>query len=209
MFYNFTLSKNGYDEHSAEQTKCWGAVGLQASGGPGLPPAAHDQKGKWPLDRGGGGSALHLNWRRLTKRSVGFISDFLFSLDHNVLYVIQILIKICKFCMLAWFDRLRETTTTIFDLSFFFFFYIFIPHFSMNITSNEKIEKFHLLQGNIRDWYWLGIHVISDVWLRHTSVITICEQNYTHDKHELLITLFYFTCNIWLPIGAVFLCSNQ
>lgn len=100
---------------------------------------------------GGGGSALHLNWRRLTKRSVGFISDFLFSLDHNVLYVIQILIKICKFCMLAWFDRLRETTTTIFDLSFFFFFYIFIPHFSMNITSNEKIEKFHLLQGNIRD----------------------------------------------------------
>lgn len=55
VFYCFTLSKNGYDEHSAEQTKCWGAVGIQASGGSGLPPAAHDKKGKWLTDPGMGG----------------------------------------------------------------------------------------------------------------------------------------------------------
>lgn len=136
MFYNFTLSKNGYDEHSAEQTKCWGAVGLQASGGPGLPPAAHDKKGKWPLDRGGGGSALHLNWRRLTKRSVGFISDFLFSLDHNVLYVIQILSKfVSSACWHGLTDCEKPRLQYLTFLSFFFL------HFHSSFFNEHNFER--------------------------------------------------------------------
>lgn len=88
------------------------------------------------LRPGGGGSALHLNWRRLTKRSVGFISDFLFSLDHNVLYVIQILSKfVSSACWHGLTDCEKPRLQYLTFLSFFFL------HFHSSFFNEHNFER--------------------------------------------------------------------